>query len=62
MNTVQELRWCDERVYMFQCLVMYISLDKIYYVHPGQARYINRYGIHEWPELAKTHLNRANPS
>jgi hypothetical protein len=38
-NAVQELRRCDERVHMFQCLVMYISLDKIYYVH-ARARYI----------------------
>src|SRR5579871_6199980 len=32
-NVVWELRCCDERVHMFQCLVIYISLDKIYYVH-----------------------------
>jgi hypothetical protein len=32
-NTVRELRRYDERVHMFQCLVIYISLDKIYYVH-----------------------------
>jgi hypothetical protein len=38
-NVVQELRRCDERVHMFQCLVMYSSLDKIYYVH-ARARYI----------------------
>jgi hypothetical protein len=38
-NVVRELHRCDERVYMFLCLVMYISLDKIYYVH-AQARYI----------------------
>src|SRR5439155_9196473 len=25
-NAVRELRRCDERVHMFQCLVMYISL------------------------------------
>jgi hypothetical protein len=37
-NAVQELRRCDERVHMFQCLVIYISLDKIYYVH-ARARY-----------------------
>ena len=28
-NAVRELRRCDKRVHMFQCLVMYISLDKI---------------------------------
>jgi len=38
-NAVRELRRCGVRVYMFQCLVIYISLDKIYYVH-AQARYI----------------------
>ena len=38
-NAVRELRRCGERVHMFQCLVMYISLDKIYYVH-ARARYI----------------------
>ena len=38
-NAVRELRRCDERVHMFQCLVIYMSLDKIYYVH-AQARYI----------------------
>jgi hypothetical protein len=38
-NIFRELRQCDERVHMFQCLVMYISLDKIYYVH-ARARYI----------------------
>jgi hypothetical protein len=37
-NAVRELSRCDERVHMFQCLVMYISRDKIYF-HP-QARYI----------------------
>ena len=36
-NAVRELRWCDDRVHMFQCLVMYISLDKIYYVHARLA-------------------------
>jgi hypothetical protein len=38
-NAVRELRRRDEGVYMFQCLVMYISRDKIYYVH-ARARYI----------------------
>jgi hypothetical protein len=38
-NAVRELRRCDERGHMFQCLVMYISLDNIYYVH-AWARYI----------------------
>jgi hypothetical protein len=38
-NVVRELRRCDERVYMFQCLVMYISRDRIYYVH-AWVRYI----------------------
>jgi hypothetical protein len=38
-NIVRELRRCDKGIYMFQCLVMYISRDKIYYV-PPQARYI----------------------
>jgi hypothetical protein len=38
-NTVRELRRCDERVDMFQCLVIYISRDNIYYVH-ARARYI----------------------
>ena len=38
-NAVRELRRCDERVHMFQCLVMCISRDKIYYVH-ARARYI----------------------
>ena len=28
-NAVRELRRCDERVHMFQCLVIYISLDKM---------------------------------
>jgi hypothetical protein len=37
-NAVRELRRCDEGVYMFQCLVMYISRDKIYYIH-ARARY-----------------------
>ncbi len=32
-NTVRELRRCDERVHMFQCLVICISRDRIYYVH-----------------------------
>jgi hypothetical protein len=32
-NVVRELRRCDERVNMFRCLVIYTSLDKIYYVH-----------------------------
>jgi hypothetical protein len=36
---VRELRRYDKRVHMVQCLVMYISLDKIYYVH-ARARYI----------------------
>ena len=39
-NTVRELRRCDERVHMFQCLVIYIRRDKIYYIH-AQARYIH---------------------
>lgn len=38
-NAVRELRRCDERVHMFQCLVMYISRDRIYYVHT-RDRYI----------------------
>jgi hypothetical protein len=38
-NVVRELRRCDERVYMFQCLVMHISRDKIYYIHT-RAHYI----------------------
>jgi hypothetical protein len=38
-NAVRELHRCDERVHMFQCLVMYISLDNIYYVH-AWGRYI----------------------
>jgi hypothetical protein len=38
-NTVRELRRCDKRVHMFQCLVMYISQDTVYYVH-ARARYI----------------------
>jgi hypothetical protein len=38
-NAVRELRRCDERVRMFQCLVMYISLNEIYYIHT-RARYI----------------------
>ena len=37
-NIVRELRRCDGRVHMFQCLVMYISRDTIYYSH-AQARY-----------------------
>jgi hypothetical protein len=32
-NIVRELRQCNKRVHMFQRLVMYISLDKFYYVH-----------------------------
>jgi hypothetical protein len=36
---VRQSRRHDARVHMFQCLVMYISLDKIYYVH-ARARYI----------------------
>ena len=38
-NAVRELRRCDGRVHMFQCLVIKISVEKIYYVHP-RARYI----------------------
>jgi hypothetical protein len=38
-NIVRELRQYDERVHILQCLVIYISLDKIYYVH-ARARYI----------------------
>ena len=38
-NIVRELRRCDGKVSMFQCLVMSISRDKTYYVH-GRARYI----------------------
>jgi hypothetical protein len=38
-NAVRELCRCDERVNMFQCLVMRTSLDNIYYVH-APARYI----------------------
>ena len=43
-NVVRELRRCDERVYIFQCLVIYISPDKIYYVHT-QARSILNPGL-----------------
>src|SRR5690242_16836089 len=32
-NAVRELRRRDKRVHIFQCLVMCISLSKIYYVH-----------------------------
>jgi hypothetical protein len=32
-NTVRELRRCDERYRMFQCLVIYISQGMFYYVH-----------------------------
>ena len=39
MNIVRELCQYDERVHMFQYLVIYISLDKSYYVH-AWARYI----------------------
>jgi hypothetical protein len=38
-NIVRELRRCDEKVYMFQCLVIYISRDTNYYIHVP-ARYI----------------------
>ncbi len=38
-NTVRELRRCDERVYMFRCLVIHISLDRIYYVHARGSLY-----------------------
>jgi hypothetical protein len=38
-STGRELRRNNERVYMFQCLVICIGLDKIYYVH-ARARYI----------------------
>jgi hypothetical protein len=38
-SAVREFRRCDERVHMFQCLVVYVSLDKIYYVH-ARAHYI----------------------
>jgi hypothetical protein len=38
-DAVRELRRYDERVQMFQCLVIYISLDRIYYVY-ARARYI----------------------
>jgi hypothetical protein len=36
---IQSGSYASERVRMFQCLVMYISLDKIYYIHT-RARYI----------------------
>ena len=36
-NAVRELRRCDGRVYMFQCLVIYSSRDEIYYVHARLA-------------------------
>jgi hypothetical protein len=39
-NIVRELRRCNKRVHMFQCLVIYIRRDKIYYVH-ARARYIH---------------------
>jgi hypothetical protein len=45
-NAVRELRRCDERVYMFQCLVMYISRNEIYYVHT-RARYCSRQVHHQ---------------
>ena len=38
-NIVRELRRCDERVYMFLCLVIHISLDRIYYVHARGSLY-----------------------
>jgi hypothetical protein len=38
-NVVRELRRCEERGHMFQCLVIRISLVTIYYVH-ARARYI----------------------
>jgi hypothetical protein len=38
-NAVRELRRCDERVYMFRCLVIHISLDRIYYVHTRGSLY-----------------------
>ena len=38
-NVVRELRRCNERVYMFLCLVIHISLDRIYYVHARGSLY-----------------------
>jgi hypothetical protein len=38
-STGRELRRHNKMVHMFQCLVIYISLDKIYYVH-ARVRYI----------------------
>ena len=32
-NVVQEFRRCKERGHMFWCLVIYINLVKIYYIH-----------------------------
>ena len=37
-DAAREFLRCEERVHMFQCLVIYISRDKIYYVH-ARARY-----------------------
>ena len=39
MDVVRELRWCDERVGIFHCLVMDISRDENYYVHARLAIY-----------------------
>jgi hypothetical protein len=57
-NAVRELRRCDERVHMFQCLVICISLATIYYVH-ARARYILlSHDFQAWSRAWRTMVTR----